>query len=409
MKLHRSSLFARLAAVAFLAATAVLVLGAMHTANADAAFQKWVRDFRNVAARSGVSTKTYDAVFATISAPDRDIIGRMGNQAEFEFRIWDYMDSSVSEERVKNGREMRRKWANVLSQIERRYHVDRDVVLAVWGMETRYGGYMGDHNVIEALATLAYGAPRRKKFWRSELINALKIVQAGHIRHADMVGSWAGAMGHTQFMPSSWQKFAADYDNDGRKDIWTNIPDALASTANYLNRHGWQTGKTWGYEVRLPAGFNKGLEGKDGITLGKWQSLGVRRVNGKPFPRGADRAVLKFPGGKNGPAFLMLRNFYIIKRYNNSDAYALAVGHLADRIAGFGPFVQEWPRGYTPLDDDGRKEVQQRLKALGFYDAPVSGAVGPKTRKAISDYQKRAGIEVNGEASAELLKHLRGG
>lgn len=390
-----------------LAIFAALLLETASPAFADAGFRNWVKQFRSVALKSGVSARVYDDVFRVFTAPDSETVAKLGGQAEFNLKIWDYLDSAVSEAQVRNGQAMRVQYSRELDKIERRFGVDRDVVLAVWGIETRYGTRMGDHNVIHALATLAYAAPRRKAFWRSELINALKIVQAGHIRAAAMNGSWAGAMGHTQFMPSSWKGYAADYDNDGKKDIWTSVPDALASTANYLSRHGWQAHKTWGYEVKLPSGFNVKLEGKDGITLGKWQAMGVRRINGGGFPRPGDRAVLKLPSGRNGPAFLMLKNFYVIKRYNNADAYALAVGHLADRIAGYGPIRTAWPRGYVPLDEAGRMEVQTILKRLGYYDGEVDGAIGSGSREAIEKWQRANGIDPDGFPSQKLLANLR--
>jgi peptidoglycan lytic transglycosylase B len=376
-------------------------------ARADAAFEKWVRDFRGTATAAGVSGAVYDAAFSHFSGPDAETVEKLRSQAEFDLQIWDYLDAAVSESQVRDGQAMRKRYKRELDAIEKRYGVDRNAVLAVWGIETRFGTRMGDHNVIQALATLAYAAPRRQKFWRSELINALKIIQAGHVRPESMNGSWAGAMGHTQFMPSSWRQYAADYDGDGRKDIWTNVGDALASTANYLHRLGWQAGRTWGYEVTLPKGFDYKLAGRDGITLGKWRAMGVFRPNGKAFPRSGDKAVLKLPSGKNGPAFLMLRNFYVIKRYNNADSYALAVGHLSDRIAGGKPIMQPWPRGYVPLDEAGRKEVQMILKRLGYYDGEIDGAIGSGSKEAIKAWQGRNGMDRNGNPSEELLKRLR--
>lgn len=389
------------------AVCSVMSIAVAYPVSADAGFRNWVKEFRSVALKSGVSARVYDDVFKAFTAPDSKTVEKLGSQAEFNLKIWDYLDSAVSEAQIRNGKAMRLKYARELGIIEKKFGVDRDIVLAVWGIETRYGERMGDHNVIHALATLAYAAPRRKKFWRSELINALKIVQAGHIKPAAMNGSWAGAMGHTQFMPSSWKGYAADYNNDGKKDIWTSVPDALASTANYLSRHGWQNGKTWGYEVKLPAGFNTKLAGKDGITLAKWQSMGVRRVNGGGFPRGGDKAVLKLLAGKNGPAFLMLKNFYIIKRYNNADSYALAVGHLADRIAGYGAFSKNWPRGYVPLNEAGRMEVQTILKRLGYYDGEIDGAIGSGSREAIEKWQRASGRKPDSRPSKKLLSSLR--
>jgi peptidoglycan lytic transglycosylase B len=402
--MHNGALRENLAIVAL---GAFLALATMAAASADTTFGKWVRDFRGVATAAGVSGAVYDAAFRNFDGPDPETVEKLRSQAEFDLKIWDYLDSAVSESQVREGQAMRKRYRRELDAIEKRYGVDRDIVLAVWGIETRFGSRMGDHNVIQALATLAYAAPRRQKFWRSELINALKIIQAGHVKPETMNGSWAGAMGHTQFMPSSWRQYAADYDGDGRKDIWTNVGDALASTANYLHRHGWQAGKTWGYEVTLPKSFNYKLEGKDGISLGKWQAMGVRRTNGANFPRSGDKAVLKLPSGKNGPAFLMLRNFYVIKRYNNADSYALAVGHLGDRIAGGRPIVKPWPRGYVPLDEADRKEVQLILKRLGYYDGEIDGAIGSGSREAIKAWQGRNGMDRNGNPSEELLARLR--
>lgn len=390
---------------------ALLLLGtalAASEARADPAFRKWIGQFRSVALKAGVSSAVYAETLGSVRDPDLETLEKMNRQAEFNTKIWDYLDSAVSETQVRNGQAMRQQYAGVLANIESRFGVDRDIVLAVWGIETRYGARMGDHNVITALATLAYAAPRRQSFWQSELINALKIVQGGHIRPAQMVGSWAGAMGHTQFMPSSWKQYSADYDSDGKRDIWTSVPDALASTARYLSDHGWRKGETWGYEVKLPKGFDTSLAGRDGISLERWTALGVRRVNDAKFPRPSDRAVLKFPGGKAGPAFLVLKNFYVIKRYNNSDFYALAVGHLGDRIAGYGEFVQDWPRGYVPLDEAGRKQVQQHLARLGYYDGEIDGAIGSGSREAILSFQKRAGLAEDGYASKALLSKLQG-
>jgi membrane-bound lytic murein transglycosylase B len=385
----------------------LMILAGAGTASADPGFEKWLGSFRPVAAKAGVSRATFNAAFAGISSPDAETVEKMGRQAEFTKKVWEYLDSAVSETQVKNGNAMQKKFAVQLANIEKRYGVDSQVVLAVWGIETRYGAKMGDHNVIHALATLAYAAPRRNDFWTSELINALKIVQAGHVAPREMIGSWAGAMGHTQFMPSSWKTYAADYDNDGKRDIWTNVADALASTANYLSEHGWRKGETWGYEVALPKGFNAKLVGKDGISLGEWQKMGVRKISGGAFPRPGDKAVLKQPAGAQGASFLVLKNFYVIKRYNNSDFYALAVGHLADRIAGGGEFTGKWPRGYDPLNETERKQVQQILAKLGFYEGEIDGAIGSGSKASILAYQASAGITPDGNPSKELLKKLK--
>jgi len=374
---------------------------------ADQRFDRFVADFWPTAKASGISSSTYRSVFTGMD-PDPDTLRLMEKQSEFVKPVWDYLDSAVSEARVTRGRELLTEYDTVLRNVEARYGVDREAVLAIWGMETNYGGFMGKHNVIRALATLAYAAPRRTKFWRSELVKALSIVQAGHVRFSDMEGSWAGAMGHTQFMPSSWEAYAADYDGDGRRDIWTSVPDALASTAYYLKKHGWQTGKTWGYEVVLPRSFDFRLADDDtSLTLGDWRRQGVRRANGRDFPRPNDKAILVMPAGASGPAFLMLRNFYVIKRYNNATAYALAVGHLADRIIGGGTLAGDWSREYMPLSRSETAELQSELNRRGFNVGAADGRIGPATRRGIRAYQKARGLIPDGYASVVLLARIK--
>jgi len=376
-------------------------------AQADQGFSQFVSGFWPTARAAGISSQTYNAVFTGMQ-PDDDTLRLMSKQSEFVKPIWDYLDSAVSDTRVEKGREMLKEYSQVLAVIENRYGVDREAVLAIWGMETNYGGFMGRHNVIQALATLAYAAPRRKSFWEKELVTALAIVQAGHVRFQDMEGSWAGAMGHTQFMPSSWKAYAADYDGDGRRDIWTSIPDALASTAAYLQKHGWQTGKTWGYEVALPSGFDYHMaDGEKTLTLGEWGRYGIRRSNGKDFPRPSDNAILVLPAGASGPAFLMLKNFYVIKRYNNATAYALAVGHLADRIIGGGPIEGDWSREHLPLNRSETAELQALLNQRGFSVGTADGRIGPATRKGIRAYQRSRGMVPDGYASIVLLARLK--
>ncbi|NVK34646.1 MAG: lytic murein transglycosylase [Rhodobacteraceae bacterium] len=378
-------------------------------AKADAGFNRFIEQYWPTARSAGISRSVYKNVFGGMD-PDPDTIRLMSKQSEFVKPIWDYLETAVSDDRVERGRELLIQYGPVLEQIEARYHVDREAVLAIWGMETNFGTYMGKHNVVRALATLAYAAPRRAKFWRKELLKSLKIVQAGHVRYEDMEGSWAGAMGHTQFMPTSWEAYAVDYDGDGRRDIWTSIPDALASTANYLKRHGWQYGKTWGYEVVLPAGFDYGMaDGDTTKTLREWSRYGLSRANGRAFPRGDDNAVLVLSAGTAGPAFLMLRNFYVIKRYNNALAYALGVGHLADRILGGGPLLGSWSREYLPLNRSQTVELQKQLNRYGFNVGAADGKLGPATRRGIRAYQRSRGMVPDGYASVVLLASMQMG
>jgi len=320
-------------------------------ANADAGFKKWVKGFYSVARKQGITRATYNKAFNGINAPDPEVIELTRKQPEFKQKMWQYFDSRVNEDSIERGREMAQVWKPWLDKIERKYGIGRTTLLAIWSMETSYGDALKRdsalRSVIRSLATLAYKDKRRRKFGRSQLIAALKILQSGAITTNELRGSWAGAMGHTQFIPTSYRAYAQDIDGDGRKDIWTSIPDALATAANLLRRNGWQTGKTWGYEVKAPNKLKR-LAGKS-KTIAAWEKLGVRRAKDRTFKDKKIKAVLKYPAGKNGTAFLMLKNFYVIKRYNNADKYALAVGHLADQIAGYGDFERGLPRPHRKL------------------------------------------------------------
>ena len=274
--------------------------------------------------------------------PDDSIVAKTRRQPEFSKPIWDYLASAVSQSRIETGGLKARDLTNILAKIENRYGVDRYIVLGVWGMETNFGGFTGNTPVLRALATLAY-AGYRGTYFRGELLMALQILQEGHVRQADFTGSWAGAMGQTQFMPTSFAKFAVDFDGDGHKDIWNNVPDALASTANYLAKHGWIRGFTWGYEAILPAGIDRSaLNGSDFKPFAAFARAGVVRADGGPMPTEGHAALLA-PAGDRGPVFLVTRNFKVIRTYNNSVAYALGVSLLSDRIAGSGPLRAPWP------------------------------------------------------------------
>lgn len=381
-------------------------------AHADS-FDEWVRDFWPTARAAGISSSTYKAAFAGVR-PDTSILKSAGNQAEFVRPIWSYLDSALSEKRLSEGKQKLIDYSQTLSAIETRYGVDRHIVVAIWGMESSYGAVLDNpkivKNVIRSLATLAYADRRRKKFGRQQLLAALKILQRGDIDPAGLTGSWAGAMGHTQFIPTTYQAYAVDFDGDGRRNIWTSIPDALGSTAAYLQKMGWQSGETWGYEVVLPRDFNFELASqKTEKTLEQWKKLGIGRTAGRTFPRPHDKAVLFMPSGARGPAFLLLKNFKVIKRYNNADAYALAVGHLADRLRGGGSFVQTWPRDAKPLTRSDRKALQQLLQAKGLYSGKIDGKIGAMSRAAIRKYQNRIGHIPDGYASTDILDRLQGG
>ncbi len=377
-------------------------------ASADAGFRSWVANFKSVAARSGVSTSTYARAFAGVDAPDPEVLEKARTQPEFKAPVWDYFDNRVHEQSVAVGQAMAKKYAKTLSAVERRYGVDRHILLAIWSMESNYGEILKNdkvmRNVVRSLSTLAYADRRRAKFARTQLIAALKILQRGDIDETHLTGSWAGAMGHTQFIPTSYQAYGVDFDGNGRRDIWNSVPDALATAANLLAKNGWKAGATWGYEVRLPAG-RKFPSGR--ATLAEWQAMGVVRADGDGFPRGSDRATLKLPDGRGGPAFLAIGNFSVLKRYNNADKYALAVGLLADQIAGRGGLAKDWKRPFTPLSFAEREELQQYLLSLGFYDGKVDGKIGASSRDAIMAFQKRSGLTPDGHPSMEVLSILR--
>ncbi|KZL20750.1 Membrane-bound lytic murein transglycosylase B precursor [Pseudovibrio axinellae] len=375
-------------------------------------FQSWVASFKRTAVSQGVNAQLYDRVFKGMT-PDPRIRKSAQNQPEFTRAIWQYLDSAVSQERVTHGRRMVDEWAGWLDKIEAKYGVNRHVVLAIWGMESSYGRVLDNSSIMRstprALATMAYNPGRRRKYARQQLIAALKILQRGDISPAQMQGSWAGAMGHTQFIPTTYQAYAVDITGDGKRDIWNSVPDALASTAAYLSKMGWQSGKAWGYEVSLPKSFNYRLSNqRKQQSLNSWRELGVKRVNGRSFPRGADMARLYTPAGANGPAFLLLKNFYVIKRYNNSDAYALGVGHLSDRLLGLSGFNAEWPRDERPLTFSEKKALQKHLVEMGYQPGSVDGKIGQKTRRAIQAYQKASGLVPDGHDSIKLLNRLQG-
>lgn len=376
----------------------------------DAAFERFVDGFWPRAKKAGISRKTYTRAFAGVT-PDPDVLKKAEYQPEFTKPVWEYLASAVSANRVKTGRKMLAKYAKVLKRLESRYGVDRHIILAIWGMETSYGSFMGDKYIIRSLATLAYRGSRQK-FGRSQLIAALKILQKGDTTPKRMMGSWAGAMGHTQFIPTTYASYAVDYTGDGQRDIWRSVSDALASTANYLKVSKWRPGETWGYEVVLPKGFNYALASRKTVkSLAAWEALGVKRARGKSFPRPDDRSSIILPAGARGPAFAILNNFRSILRYNNATSYALAVGHLADRIRSpkSPGFAKSWPTDFRPLSRKQRIELQTLLASKGFLKGEADGVIGSGTRAAVRAYQRARGLAPDGYASVKLLEHLKKG
>ena len=390
-------------------ALALTLLLPATSALADAQFQRWVADFRGVAASNGVSNSTFDRAFRNVTAPDPEVLEKARYQPEFVAPVWDYFDNRINEHSISVGRQMLRQWKPWLDRIESAYGVDRHILLAIWSMESNYGEILKNENVmrsvVRSLATLAYADKRRSRFGREQLIAAMKILQSGDIDEGHLTGSWAGAMGHTQFIPTSYLAYAVDADGNGKRDIWNSVPDALATAANLLRKNGWQTGQTWGYEVTLPSGrkFPAGS-----MTLSQWQSIGVTRARGKPYPSPGMNAELKALDGREAPAFLMTRNFFVLKRYNNADRYALAVGLLADEIAGYGGLVRDWNRPFTRLSFAETQELQKHLSAHGYYDGKIDGKIGSGSRSAIQAIQARLGLPQDGHPSKELLSKLRG-
>lgn len=372
----------------------------------NAAFQRWIDRFRGRARAAGIRDSVFNSAFQGVRY-NAGVVEKDRNQSEFTKQIWEYLDSAASDTRVKNGRAALRQNKRLLAEIEARYGVEAEVVAAVWGLESAYGAFRGDNPLIEALATLAYDG-RRGRFFESQLIAALKIIQSGDVAPRRMTGSWAGAMGHTQFIPTSYLAYAVDFRGDGKRDIWSDDPtDALASTAAYLRNFGWRTGQPWGVEVTLPRGFNYGLTGeriKKSPT--EWAALGVRDTRGGKVPNHGSASIL-LPAGARGAAFMIFNNFHVIERYNTADAYVIGVGHLSDRIGGGGPLKSGWPRGDRNLRFSEKQEMQRRLTAAGYDTRGVDGIIGPNTIAAIRGFQASQGMVPDGYASFEILKRLR--
>ncbi|MEY9534370.1 lytic murein transglycosylase [Sinorhizobium fredii] len=392
-------------------AAALVVAAALgpSAARADQGFQNWINSFYATAAKSGISQATYRKAFAGVKTPDPAVIEKANYQPEFKHKIWEYIDSRVNPYTRRIGQEMATKHGRTLDAVERHFGVDRSILLAIWSMESNYGAVLQKddrlHYVPRALATLAYADPKRAKFAKTQLIAALKILQSGDITPRELTGSWAGAMGHTQFIPTSYLLYAVDADGNGHRDIWNSVPDALATAANLLRKNGWQPGETWGYEIVAPANAAK-YSGQT-KTLGQWAALGFVRPDGRGFRNSKMRAELKLPGGGKGPGFLMTRNFFVIKRYNASDSYALGVGLLADQISGYAGMQQRWPRPDGSLDISEKFELQNRLKELGYYDGEVDGNFGSGSKAAIQAFQAQNGLPTDGEPTQHLLRVLR--
>lgn len=377
-------------------------------AQAEANFHTCLAGLWPAAQRRGISPATYQAVMNALE-PDMGLFKHMDGQPEFERPIWWYIDSLVTEARVRKGREMLAQYKPVFDAIEQRWGVDRHLLTAIWGIESNFGTRdgMGNRDVVRSTASLAC-IGRRQAYFQDEFLAAVLILQRGDVPAEHMRGSWAGAFGMTQFMPTGYVRYSVDFDGDGHANLVDSVPDALASTANRFRAEKWVTGQTWGYEVVLPQGFNFLLADRTRrLSLAEWSRYGVQRANGMAFPRGSDQAYLLLPAGARGPAFLMLENFRVIMKYNPAEAYALAIGHLADRLRGGGPFIQPWPRDTQLLSRNERFELQSLLLGYGYDIGQPDGKIGGKTRDALRQIQAHLGLVPDGFATAEVLTHLK--
>ena len=372
---------------------------------ADRPFHDWLKKLRIDARGRGISDTTLNAALMDI-APVKRVVELDRHQPEFTQTFWSYLHKRVNDQRIQLGRALLLKHRQLLDEIHAKYGVPPRYLLSFWGLETNFGSYLGGFRVIDALVTLAYDR-RRSRFFREQLLDSLQIIEHDHISPDEMTGSWAGAMGHMQFMPSTFIGHAVDYSGDGRKDIWQSLPDAFASAANYLSNVGWRPREIWGREVSLPNDFDLTLATiKRKETLKAWSALGVRRADGSPLPKADMQGAIILPQGHNGPAFIVYDNFRVIMRWNHSINYAISVGHLADRIVGRPRLLNGREAEHEPLSRDEVKKMQDSLNRLGLDAGPTDGLLGPRTKTAIRSFQKAHGLPPDGYAAPSLLQFL---
>ncbi|MGE0208552.1 MAG: lytic murein transglycosylase [Lysobacteraceae bacterium] len=390
----------------FLLALLLLPGSARAAAATDSAFAGCLAALRSRAAAEGVPGAAFDR-FTDGLAPDASVLTLLDAQPEFTTPIWDYLAALVDARRVAQGREMLAHHAAVLARVEAAYGVDRHTVVAVWGVESDYGQVSGNRPLLVSLATLSC-AGRRQAFFRGEFLALVKLLHAGDLSPDGLTGSWAGAFGHTQFMPGTYARIAVDFDGDGRRDLVKSVPDALASTANYLQRAGWKRGERWGFEVRVPKALDASLAGrKNARTLSDWRARGVTRIDGSPLPQSEARAALLLPAGRAGPAWLALRNYSAIYSYNAAESYALAIALLSDRLRGDPPQVAAWPTDDPGLGRDERERLQRLLIARGHDIGEADGMIGTRTRRAIVAEQERLRMTpADGRAGKRILDAL---
>jgi lytic murein transglycosylase len=382
------------------------VVHAQSSAADSTEFQACLQRLQPMAIAKGVQRGTFERLAQGLE-PDMSVIEKLDYQPEFRSAIWDYLSGLVDDERVAEGQAMLARHTETLEQVEQRFGVDPATVVAVWGVESNFGQTFGNYPLVQSLGTLScFG--RRQSYFRGELFSAMRIVQKGDVPAERLVGSWAGAFGHTQFMPSTFERLAVDFDGDGRADLMDNTSDALASTANFLKNAGWRTGQPWGLEVKLPSGFNSANEGRrTKRAISEWASRGVTSVDGAPLPTNAGSAGLLTPAGPTGPAFLVFRNFDAIYSYNAAESYGLAIAHLSDRLRGAGNFATPWPTDDPGISRAERRELQGLLILRGHDIGAVDGMLGEKSRAAIKIEQERLGQEPTGRGGMKILQALR--
>jgi len=378
----------------------LLCLLAAWPAAAQEPFANFVNGLWPEAQGKGVTRATFDLAMRGVTPDDR-VVAATKKQPEYGKPVGAYINALATRSRVGRGEQKAREWAKTFDAVEKKFEVERWVLLALWGMETDYGAAKDRWDVFRSLSTLDY-VNYRHPYFRNELFVAMRIMQDGKIPRAQMVSSWAGAMGQTQFMPSNYVDYAIDFSGDGRADIWNNVPDVLGSTANYLHKGGWKHGMAWGYEVLVPPRFDY-MQSRGSYE--DWRKRGVRRADGKAFPANGD-GILFFPSGARGPGFIVTPNYDVLKEYNNSDAYAIAVGHLADLLAGGGPFKSAWPADDHPLSRDARIALQKKLATLGYKVTDFEGHVDFDLRDNIRAEQKKFGMVPDGNPTPALLEKL---
>jgi len=385
----------------YLAALAVLFLLQVASSHAqDQSFATFTAELWKDAQAKGITRATFDTAMKGVT-PDQRVINATKRQPEYGKPVGDYVNAIASNRRVADAQLKAREWAKTFDEVEKKFGVERWVLLALWGMESDFGAEKDRWDVFRSLATLGY-IKYRDPYFRNELLVAMQIMQNNRLPREKMVSSWAGAMGQTQFMPTNFVDYAIDFSGDGRADIWANVPDVLASTANYLQKWKWNAALPWGFEVTVPKGFDY-MHSR--ATFPEWEALGVRRADGKPYPT-SGQGILFFPSGADGPAFIVTENFDVLKEYNNSDAYAIAVGYLADRIHGGGPIKAAWPKDDRQLSRDARVGLQKKLAALGYKVNEFDGHIDFDLRDNIRAEQKKLGMVPDGAPTPLFLERL---